>query len=401
MISLVTALRGLAANKLRSVLTMLGVIIGVAAVIVAIAIGEGSRAAADAAVRRLGVNVITVRPGRQQVRGVRMAAGSRLTLTLADAEAIRNRCPLIVNASPQVDDSAQVEYQRRNSRVTIDGCGADYPAVMSHRVTEGRFFKEEEVRTSERMAVLGYAVRRDLFDLTSPLGKQIRINGLPFQVVGVMERLGGQGRESPDEAVYVPVTTAMRRMFGMERIEAIVCQARSAEVMQRAEESVMALLRKRHDKGRGAPPDFQVMNQATVAELRDQQQSTFSALITWLAVVSLFVGGIGIMNIMLVSVTERTREIGVRKAIGAKRRNILGQFLTEAVLISLAGGLVGVAIGITGSILVGQANDWTIMISYPSVALAFGCSALVGIASGFYPAWTAARLSPIQALRYD
>jgi putative ABC transport system permease protein len=395
------ALRGLAANKLRAALTMLGVIIGAAAVILAIAIGEGSRAAAAESIRRLGVNVLTIRPGRQQVRGIRMAIGSRLTLSMEDADAILKHCPLIKYASPQVDDSAQIEYQNENINVQVDGCGYEYPEVANHPVRQGRFFTPVEQKSSERVAVLGESAWRELFDLESPIGKQIHIAGQPFKVVGLLKPLGGQGRDSPDNAVYVPITTAMRRMFGMERIEAIICQVHSADAMAEAEKSVLALLKKRHEKDGRSRADFSVLNQASVAEVRNQQQNTFSALITWLAVVSLVVGGIGIMNIMLVSVTERTREIGIRKAIGAKRRHILGQFLTEALIISVVGGLVGIAGGTFGSRLVGEANDWQVIVSIQSVILAFGCSGLVGVLSGFYPAWRASRLNPIQALRHD
>lgn len=401
MISFLVAIRGLTANKLRAALTMLGVVVGVGAVIIAIAIGQGSREAAAESVRQLGVNVLTIRPGRQRVRGVRMEAGSRLNLTLDDADAIRKHCPLILNASPQVDDNGRVEYKSRNASVNIDGCGADYPYVTNHKVHSGRFFTPQEVRSAERVVVLGDAIWRELFDQESPLLKRISIERQPFTVIGVLRRLGGQGRDNPDNSVYVPVTTAMRRMFGMQRIEAIVCQARSTEEMGRAEESVIALLKRRHSKGDGAEPEFGVFNQADLAEVRDQQQSTFATLITWLAVVSLVVGGIGIMNIMLVSVTERTREIGVRKAIGAKRRNIMAQFLVEAVLLSLTGGIFGTALGILGSRMVGEANDWQIVISLESVILAFGSSVLVGVLSGFYPAWKASRLHPIQALRFE
>jgi putative ABC transport system permease protein len=284
--------------------------------------------------------------------------------------------------------------------VNVDGCGPDYPDVTNHHVAAGRFFTEKEYKALDRVAVLGSEVSQELFDLRSPLGKYVTIARQPFLVIGVLKRMGGQGRDNPDNSVYVPVTTAMRRMFGMERIEAIVCQARSTDLMEAAEESVLALLKRRHEKGRGEP-DFRVLNQASLAEARDEQQSTFASLITWLAVVSLVVGGIGIMNIMLVSVTERTREIGVRKAIGAKRSNILAQFLMEALLLSLLGGLFGTAAGILGSGMVAEANDWKIVLSLEAIILAFGCSVFVGISSGMYPAWKASRLNPIQALRYE
>jgi len=398
---LVMALRGLAANKLRSALTMLGVVIGAGAVVVAIAIGAGGRAAAEEIVARMGVNVITVRPGRQRVGAAMLGVGTRLNLSFQDVKAILRTCPLIVSASPQVDDSSRIEYQNRNLTVNVDGCGSDYPFVVSHPVRLGRFFTPQEEQRRDRVAVLGDALWRELFDRVSPLGKRVLIGGKPFRVIGVLHRKGGQGRDNPDMSAYIPVTTAMRRMYGMNRIEAIVCQARSAADLKQAEKQVVDLLKRRHSRPNRGEPEFRVLNQAEVAAVHDEEQSTFSALITWLAAVSLVVGGIGIMNVTLVSVTERTREIGMRKAIGAKRRQIMGQILIEAVILSLLGGLLGVWGGVHASGLIAEANEWQVIVLPGSLALAFASSALTGVLAGLYPAWRAASLDPIRALQYQ
>ncbi|HXG23939.1 MAG TPA: FtsX-like permease family protein, partial [Chthonomonadales bacterium] len=234
-----------------------------------------------------------------------------------------------------------------------------------------------------------------------PIGKSIRIGGQSFLVIGLLREKGGQGFRNPDDAVYVPVTTAMRRLFGMENIQSITCQARSDALMQKAMDEIDAVLRRQHKIPTGGTADFIIFNQADLAAAQNEQQDTFSALITYLAIVSLLVGGIGIMNIMLVSVTERTREIGIRKAVGAKRRNILSQFLLEALFLSLVGGLLGVGFGIWGSYLVGEINQWKIVLAPETVILAFSFSALVGIFFGFYPALKASKLNPIEALRYE
>ncbi|NUQ71785.1 MAG: ABC transporter permease [Chthonomonadales bacterium] len=401
MISFTMALRGLTSNKLRSFLTMLGVIIGVGAVIIAIAIGQGSREAVAESIQRLGTNVMTVFPGQQRRGGVSFGFGSQETMTLEDSEAILRECPSVAAVSPAVNSQAQVKYQSRNSTVTITGNGPDYPTMSNHPLVEGSYFKKADVDQRKRVAVLGATTARDLFDRQSPIGKSIKIKGTSFQVIGLLKEKGGMGFRNPDDAVYVPVTTAMRRLFGLEYIRAITVQARSQSLMARAQEEIDTLLRKRHKIPMGGSPDFIIFSQADLAETQNEQQDTFSALITYLAVVSLLVGGIGIMNIMLVSVTERTREIGIRKAIGAKRRNILTQFLLEAMALSVVGGLLGVAFGVFGSNIVAEANDWKVIVSTPAIALAFGFSALVGVFFGFYPALKASNLNPIEALRYE
>ncbi|MCC6730121.1 MAG: ABC transporter permease [Chthonomonadales bacterium] len=401
MLSLVMAWRGLGANKLRSFLTMLGVIIGVGAVIIAVAIGQGSRQAVAESIRRLGTNVLTVFPGQQRRGGVSMGSGTQMTLTLKDADAILQSCPSVSAVSPGVDRSAQVKYRDRNTNVRINGTGPSYPEISNHPVQEGRYFTESDLKSRRRVAVLGSETCKELFDRQSPINKQILVKGSPFIVIGRLREKGGMGWRNPDEGVYVPVTTAMYRLFGMDNVGNITVQARRESLMERAQDEVTELLRRRHNLSGNSDEDFRVFNQADITATQNEQQDTFSSLITYLAIVSLFVGGIGIMNIMLVSVTERTREIGVRKAIGAKRRDILSQFLLEALILSLTGGLLGVAFGIGGSRVVGTANGWPIVLEAQTILLAFSFSAVVGVFFGFYPALKASKLNPIEALRYE
>ena len=401
MVSVVMALRGLGANKLRSFLTMLGVIIGVGAVIIAIAIGQGSRQAVAESIQKLGTNVLTVFPGQQRRGGVNFGGGSITTMKLEDAPSIIKNCPSIARVVPTVNRTAQVKYSNKNSSTAIQGTGEDYPVVSNHNIKDGRYFTASEVKSLRRVAVLGSTAAKDLFDQQSPVNKSIRIKGTAFTVIGVFKEKGGQGFRNPDDAVYVPVTTAMRRLFGMENINAITCQARSEALMDKAQDELDVILRKRHKIPTGGSADFIVFNQADLAATQNEQQDTFSSLIGGMAIVSLLVGGIGIMNIMLVSVTERTREIGVRKAIGAKRRNILAQFLLEALFLSLVGGMLGVAFGIAGANTVGTMNNWKIVVAIQTVILAFSFSAVVGVFFGFYPALKASKLHPIDALRYE
>jgi len=395
------ALRGLGANKLRSFLTMLGVIIGVGAVIVAVAIGQGSREAVAESIQRLGTNVLTVFPGQQRRGGVSFGFGSTNTLTLGDADAILRQCPSVGRVSPGVGRGLQVKYKSNNTSVQVQGTGPDYPLISNHPVEVGRYFTQAEVKAFRRVAVIGSTTAKDLFDQQSPVGKTIRIAGQSFQVIGKLREKGGMGFRNPDDSVYVPVTTAMRRLMGVENVQNITVQARAASLMAKAQEEVDALLRKRHKIPTMGTADFIVFNQADLAQAQNEQQDIFSALIKWLAGVSLMVGGIGIMNIMLVSVTERTREIGIRKAIGAKRRNILAQFLLEALLLSLVGGLFGVAAGVGGSQLVGSVNEWKIVLSPQTAVVAFSFAAIVGVFFGFYPALKASKMNPIEALRYE
>jgi putative ABC transport system permease protein len=381
---------------------MLGVIIGVGAVIIAIAIGTGSRQAVAESMQKMGTNILTVMTGQQRRGGIVSGFGSASTLKLEDAAAILRNAPSVALVAPGVSSGAQVKAKNKNTSTNIQGTGQDYPIISNHPLTEGRFFTAAEVKGLKRVACLGSTTAKDLFDQQSPINKTIRIKGISFTVIGVMKEKGGGGfRGNPDDAVYVPVTTAMRRLFGLENVRFITCQVRSASMMDAALKELDVVMRKRHKIPDSGNADFIVWNQADAIEQQNQQQDTFSSLITMLAIVSLLVGGIGIMNIMLVTVTERTREIGVRKAIGAKRRNILSQFLLEALFLSLVGGLIGIVFGVVGSGWVASANNWKVDPSPESMMIAFSFSALVGIFFGFYPALKASKLNPIDALRYE
>ncbi len=402
LVNLTMALRGLTANKLRALLTMLGVIIGVGAVIVAVAIGQGSRAAVAASLQQLGTNVLTVFAGQQRSGGgIAQGSGSGVSLKMADADALLKGSPDLVHVSPQVNKNAQIKYGDKNTNTTVTGTGEFYPLISNHPIQSGRYFGPQDIKSLHRVAVLGSTAASDLFGQQSPVGKTIHIAGQSFQVIGLLRSKGGQGFRNPDDGVYVPVTTAMRRLFGLQNIQTITAQARSQSVMTRAQDEIDAVMRRQHKISSDGSPDYRIFNQNDLMEAQNAQQDTFSSLITYLAVVSLIVGGIGIMNIMLVSVTERTREIGVRKAIGAKRKDILTQFLLEALLLSLAGGLLGVAVGVGGAELVQAQNGWTVVLAPQTILLAFSFSAFVGIFFGFYPAFKASRLNPIEALRYE
>jgi putative ABC transport system permease protein len=401
LVNLTMALRGLGANKLRAFLTMLGVIIGVGAVIIAISIGQGSREAVAASLQRLGTNVLTIFPGQQRNGGISFGFGSTQDMTLDDAKAMLAKCPALAHVAPQVNRNAQVVYKDHNMSTTIYGTGEFYPIISNHPIQQGAFFRAGDINTYNRVAALGSDVAQTLFGQQSPVGKTIQINGQNFKVIALMQPKGGQGFRNPDDGVYVPVTTAMRRLFGMIYVQNITTQARSDALMQTAEQEITDVLRQTHHLSDSQDNDFIIFNQEDVVQTAQQQQDTFAALIAYLAIVSLLVGGIGIMNIMLVSVTERTREIGVRKAIGAKRTDILTQFLLEALLLSLVGGLLGVAFGVGGAYLIQAQNGWTIELAPQMVLMAFSFSAFVGIFFGFYPAFKASNLNPIEALRYE
>jgi putative ABC transport system permease protein len=401
MVSVTTALRALAANKLRSALTMLGVMIGVGAVIFAVSVGDGSRAAVIENIRRMGTNVLTIFPGQQRSGGVAFGAGSVNTMKLEDAPAILRACPSVEYVSPQVQRNQQIKYQDKNTNTQVQGTGEDYPIISNSPVAEGRYFTAQEVKAYKRVAVLGDNTWHDLFDQVSPVGKTIRVGGQSFQVIGLLKEKGGMGWRNPDDAVYVPVTTAMRRLFGLENVQNITCMARSDSLMDKAQDEIDAVMRKRHKIATGGEADFRIFNQADIMQMQTETQDNISTIVFWMGILALLVGGIGIMNIMLVSVTERTREIGIRKAIGAKRRNIISQFLLEALLLSLVGGLIGVIGGIAFSNFFGNLKNWQILIAPETVLTAYFFSAFTGVFFGLYPAYKASRLNPIEALRYE
>ncbi|HEY3281907.1 MAG TPA: ABC transporter permease [Armatimonadota bacterium] len=400
-VAFTTALRGLATNKLRAFLTMLGVIFGVGAVIVAVALGQGSRDASMRRFQRLGTTTLTVFPGRQSRAGV--SFGQVSTLKLPDAAAVVRGCPSVRRVSAEKSGFQQVKYGNKNTNTSIYGTSADFPLIRRFTLKEGKYFDDQDVKAKRMVCILGWQAFKDLFDTGNCIGKRVYIKGASFKVMGLFAERGGGGFVNEDDRVYIPVTTALHRVFGDEVLNGLSVEGRSESLMQRAQDEVTEVLRERHKLGTDKPSDFIVFNAATAAATSSEQAADFEQLINCLAAVALVVGGIGIMNIMLVSVTERTREIGVRKAIGAKRRDILMQFLLEALFLSLTGGLIGVAFGIMFTLygLPELKPDWETSVTLPPSVLAFGISAIVGVFFGFYPAMKASKLNPIEALRYE
>ncbi len=400
--SFLSAIESLRANKMRTLLTMLGVIIGVGAVIAMIGIAQGARAYTLEQVQKLGANVLTVRAGQARRGGAFLGFGSVQTMKPSDADAILKSCGgLVARVSPETSSSFQVKYFNRNTRTSVTGAWPEYAEIRNLVLAEGRYYNESEERAMARVAVIGHTVWEELFQNGACIGKTIRINGQPFRVIGRLQYKGDTGFRSFDDRIYVPLSTAMRRLMGVEHVEGLSVQASSGEVMEATQQCVEETLMRVHRIPPWEEPDFRVFNQGEFVETVEQTARTFTFLLAGVALVSLIVGGIGIMNIMLVSVTERTREIGLRKAIGATRQNILAQFLIESVVISVAGGLIGIAVGYAAATYISLQANWKVLIPVEGVLLAFGFAALVGIFFGLYPAWRAAQLQPIEALRYE
>lgn len=398
--SLANAFRGLLANKLRSLLTMLGVIIGVGAIITTTSIGEGAKADITERIQTLGANILAVRPGQSMFRG-RSSADARRTLTVEDADTLRERGQNFWYVTPEVSNRAQVKYLNKNTNTTIVGTSAEYLVTANFTVENGKFFNENDIRRRERVCVLGKTVVDNLFGQRDPVGKTVKIRNIGFHVLGVMKEKGASGWRNPDDQIFIPYTTAMKRVFGVEHLSSISLQAKNDKLLQVAETEATELVRKQHKIPINKDLDFHVRNQAEFIETAQQSSQTFTNLILGIAVVSLVVGGIGIMNIMLVSVTERTKEIGLRKAVGAQRLDILVQFLVESTTLALIGGLVGVGVGIAGAEIVTSIWEWRTVISPVYGFLSFVVSAFVGVFFGAYPAWKAAKLHPIDALRHE
>jgi putative ABC transport system permease protein len=397
----VVGLKAIARNKLRSSLTMLGIVIGVGCVIVVVAIGAGASQSIQNTINSLGSNFIMIFPGAATSGGMRGFTGQS-NITVEDAEAIKAEAPAVAYVSPMVRTNAQVIAGELNWGTQVWGAGVDWPFIRAWNVSQGSFFTDQDVRVATKVCVLGNTVADNLFPQGGAVGQIVRIKNVPFKVVGVLERKGGNMMGSDqDDQIVAPYTTVMKRLQGQSRINMIYAAASSPERVAEAQEQIDGLLRQRHRIARGAEPDFNMRSQEEIAATSQQQMGILKTLLLSIAAVSLFIGGIGIMNIMLVSVTERTREIGIRMAIGAKGRHVLLQFLFEAVTLSIVGGLLGVLLGVGSSTLFARIMKWPVLVSSGSIALSFGVAGIVGICFGFFPALKASRLDPIEALRYE
>ena len=400
--SIRVSLRALRANKLRSSLTMLGMIIGVAAVIAMVGIGNGATASITSQIQGLGSNLLTISSGQSNTGGVRGGAGTSNTLSMTDVSKIEIGTA-VKAVAPVASSSAQVVFGSGNTSTSINGTTADYSIIKNVTIASGRFITQEDVDSSARVAVLGPTVVTNLMGdaNASVIGKIIKINNVPFQVIGVTTATGSTGFQSSDDMITAPISTVQARLIGKETVRSILVSASSAEHMQTAQDEITAALHKSHKIPEGKTDDFTVQNQADMLATMTGVTQTLTMLLGGIAGISLLVGGIGIMNIMLVSVTERTREIGIRKAIGAKGMDILLQFLIEAVVLSVLGGGIGIALGYGGSSLAGKALKMSTSISMTSVLVAFFFSAAIGIVFGVFPARKAAAMDPIDALRYE
>jgi len=402
------AFRALRRNKMRTVLTMLGIIIGVGAVIAMVALGRGAKAQVQARIAALGQNVIQIFSGSVNRGGVFSGFGGAGTLTVDDALAIQNEVPGVLAVSPEVRNGAQITAGENNWSTQVMGEGVDYLTIRVWDIAEGAMFTEADVRSAAKVCVLGKTTADRLFPDDDPVGKTIRINmrggsaSAPMKVLGVLKPKGASmGGQDQDDTVIVPYTTAMKRFSGAITLRMMQVSAASAEQMVSVQNSIAELLRQRHRIQDGRDDDFIIRNQQEITEAQTATANTMTALLAGVAIISLIVGGIGIMNIMLVSVTERTREIGIRMAVGARGYDILLQFLIEAVTLSSTGGLLGIALGIGGAEAITLLKQWPTTVSAESIFIAFAFSAAVGIFFGFYPARKASKLDPIDALRYE
>ncbi|HEV8142384.1 MAG TPA: ABC transporter permease [Methylomirabilota bacterium] len=401
------ALRALRVNKLRSALTMLGIIIGVGAVIAMVGVGAGAQARVAEQIQSLGSNLIIVLSGSTTSGGIRLGQGSQLTITEEDSLAIAREIPAVQAAAPSMRGTAQVVYGNLNWATGIQGVTPDYAEAREWGVTSGRFLTIEDLDGATKVALLGQTTAENLFGDLDPLGQIIRIKKVPFTVVGVLDRKGQNSwGQDQDDIVIIPLTTAKKKVLGVSQANArsvgsISVKIRAGENMIEAEDQMRALLRQRHRLQPYQDDDFTLRNLSEILQTQEESSKVMTYLLAAIASVSLLVGGIGIMNIMLVSVTERTREIGLRMAVGARGRDILLQFLVEAVTLSLIGGIIGIALGVVSSQAISEFAEWRTQLPLGAVVMAFGFAAAVGVFFGFYPARKAARLDPIEALRYE
>jgi len=401
------ALRSLRVNKLRSALTMLGIIIGVGAVITMVAVGAGASARVAEQIQSLGSNLIIVLSGSVTASGVRIGQGSQLTITEDDSAAIAREIPAVQVSAPSVRGNAQIVFGNLNWATGMQGVTADYFEARDWQVITGRPIGPADVDGATKVALLGQTTALNLFGDTDPLGQVVRIKKVPFTVIGLLDRKGQNSYgQDQDDVVLIPLSTAKKKVLGKSNsnpraVQSISVKIRPEEDMTEAEAQMRELLRQRHRLQAYQDDDFTVRNLSEILQAQEGQQKVMTLLLASIASVSLLIGGIGIMNIMLVSVTERTREIGLRMAVGARGRDILGQFLIEAITLALIGGLIGIATGLGGAEALSRYFEWRTLVAPEAIALAFSFAAIVGVFFGFYPALKAARLDPIEALRYE
>lgn len=400
--SIAIAFTSLLSNKMRTILTMLGIIIGVGAVIVMVSIGMGVRQNITNSIASLGSNMLIVTPGSANKGGVRSAAGSSQKLKLDDAEAIKKKIKNIDYVSPTVNSSYQIVYGNENWNSSVYGVTPEYLKIRSLSVTSGSFITASDINSRNRVAVIGSTVASNLFDTTNPVGKNIRIGNQPFRVIGVLESKGQSSMgNDQDDVVIIPLTTAQERLMGITYIRSINIQVSDSSKMALVQEQVESLLRQRHRIRTGQDDDFTVRNLTSLLETVNNTTTMLTLFLGSIAAISLLVGGLGIMNIMMVSVTERTREIGIRKALGATFKDIMLQFLIEAVIIGVVGGVLGILFGVESALLVSKVSTFTTYITVFPIVISFSFSVGIGLFFGLYPARKAARLDPIEALRYE
>jgi putative ABC transport system permease protein len=397
------ALKAVTAHKLRALLAILGIVVGVAAVIVMLAVGEGAKQDVLGKIQGLGTNILIVSAGQlKNVAGRPQLVGNVTTLDLRDSKAILEECPAVARIAPIQSRKLAVKYGTGTANTSIVGTSADFPTVREFRTILGRFFDADEVQGAQRVAVVGQTVLTNLGTGRSLVGETIRINNVPFEVIGILEPKGvNYAGIDEDDQILIPISTALRRLFNVTYLGSLYIQARDERAMGAAARQVTEILRDRHRIRSGQPEDFTLQTQAEILEAAQETSQTFSLLLGSIAGISLFVGGIGILAMMVISVRERTREIGVRRAVGARRQDILLQFILEATSLSLAGGLLGSVVGVAGGVILGQVTGWPTAISPVAILLAFGVAAVVGVFFGVYPARRAARLDPIVALRAE
>ncbi len=396
------ALRALGLNKMRSALTMLGIIIGVGAVIAMVSIGQGAQATISEQIASAGSNMLYITAGSYNRGGVRSGAGTSSTLTVEDYQAVVRECPAVRSASPMVRASAPVVFGNENWFTNIQGVNTEFLGIRLWEMESGSFFTEQDVNSAQRVCILGKTVVDNIFPGEDPVGQEIRIRNSPWRVIGVLKSKGQSGMgQDQDDTIIAPYTTVQKKLLGITYINAIMVSAVSQEATSLAESELNALLMQRHHIASMDDADFQVRNLSDMAELANNSNRVMTLLLASIAFVSLIVGGIGVMNIMLVSVTERTREIGIRMAVGATGGDVQFQFLTEAVVLAIFGGILGVFCGVIASRVISNSLGWPTLVSSAAIGMAFTFAGAIGIAAGWYPALKASRLDPIDALRYE